>query len=337
MSEANMNGHVSEAPLVLFTVCVPSAVGAAGCALVLGGGVPCAALALLLASVGMAGSIFHLARPLRAPGSLRGLKRSALSQEIGAVIAFWALLALWLAALVVEPAAAEAAAAASSAGAAGGEQTAVPLWAAVPWGTVAVAACALATLWGVVLLWVINRAYRVETRPAWNGPEGLMELAGIACGCGGALYALLRCALAVAGGAWGSGGTGAVAPLGLAVPAAAALLAVAAAAFHTAAHARRAARVGALAAANEHDERARLTLERMAELEPKALYALSLGAAAAALELAAVLLAFAPTFPWPLLLTWTLLAGLQLAVAILQRARFYQLAVEVKSVPPLRK
>lgn len=326
-----MNGHVSEAPLVLFTVCVPSAVGAAGCALVLGGGVPCAALALLLASAGMAGSIFHLARPLRAPGSLRGLKRSALSQEIGAVIAFWALLALWLAALVVEPAAA------SSAGTADGAQAAVPLWAAVPWGTVAVAACALATLWGVALLWVINRAYRVETRPAWNGPEGLMELAGIACGCGGALYALLRCALAVAGGAWGSGGTGAVAPLGLAVPAAAALLAVAAAALHAAAHARRAARVGALAAASEHDERARLTLERMAELEPKALYALSLGAAAAALELAAVLLAFAPTFPWPLLLTWTLLAGLQLAVAILQRARFYQLAVEVKSVPPLRK
>lgn len=322
--------HVGEAPLVLFTVCVPAAVGVAGCALLLGGGLPFAVLALLLASAGMAGSVFHLARPLRAPGSLRNLPRSALSQEIGAVTAFWVLLCLWLAALAMQPLACSALAAA-------GPGQELPLWAGVPWGAVAVAMCALATLWGACLLWVINRAYRVETRPAWDGPEGLMELAGIVCGCGGALYALLQCALAVAGGTWGGGGMGAVAPLGPAVPAVAALLAVAAAAFQVTAHTRRKARMEARFTSNKKDVRAALTLENMTALEPKALFALCLCTAAAALELCAALLAFAPSFAWPLLLSWALLSLLQLAAAVLQRTRFYQLPAVVRSVPPLRK
>lgn len=322
--------HVSEAPLVLFTVCMPAAVGLAGCSLALGGALPFAALALLLASAGMAGSVFRLARPLSAPGSLHNLHHSALSQEIGAVIAFWTLLALWLAVLIVQPLAADALAAASP-----GQEP--PLWASVSWDAVATAACALVTLWGIALMWVINRAYRIETCPAWDGPEGLMELVSIACGCGGALYALLRYTLAVADGGWGEGGVGAVAPLGAAVPAVTALLAVAAVVLQVVAHTRRKGRLAALASADTRDRCVALTFDNMGELESKALFTLCLFAAAAALELCAVVLAFAPTFAWPLLASWALLSALQLAAAILQRTCFYQLPVVVESVAPLHK
>ncbi|MGN0072663.1 MAG: hypothetical protein ACI36W_02555, partial [Coriobacteriales bacterium] len=147
------------------------------------------------------------------------------------------------------------------------------------------------------------------------------------------------CALAVAAGTWGEGGVGAVAPLGAAVPAVAALLAVAAAVLHASAHARRAARMEALVfdAGGAQLERARLGLERLAELEPRALFSLSLCTAAAALELSELALAFAPTFSWPLLLSWALLAALQLVCSVLQRTRFYQLPVLVSNIAPLRK
>lgn len=332
MAQVQAQEHVSEAPLVLFTVCVPAAVGVTACAALLGGSVPFAVLALAVATLGMAGSIFHLARPLRAPGSLRNLPNSHLSQEIGAVIAFWLLLALWLAAELLEPAALQAAA--SAAAPTDGIQSALPFWASVPWATVSLAARVLAAAWGVALLWVVNRAYRVPTRPAWDGPEGLMELLGIACGLGPALYVALACALALAAGGWGAGGTGAVAPLPVLIPAVAAVLALVGAALAVAAHCRRHQR---LAGAAAEDERLASMLEGLVAHSPQALFALCVCVAPAALELVALLYAVAPSFAPLLLLNWACITALQLAGAILQRTRFYELPAQEPHRAPLRK
>lgn len=332
MAQVQAQEHVSEAPLVLFTVCVPAAVGVAACAALLGGSAPFAVLALAAATLGMAGSIFHLARPLRAPGSLRNLPNSHLSQEIGAVIAFWLLLALWLAAELLEPVALQAVA--SAAAATEELESALPFWASVPWAGISLGARVLAAAWGVALLWVINRAYRVPTRPAWDGPEGLMELLGIACGLGPALYVVLACALALAAGGWGEGGTGAVAPLSALMPAAAAVLAFAGAALAVTAYCRRHQR---LAGAAAEDERLAPVLEGLVALSPQALFALCVCVAPAALELVALLYAVAPSFAPLLLLNWACIAALQLAAAILLRARFYELPALAPHRAPLRK
>ncbi|MGN0077182.1 MAG: DmsC/YnfH family molybdoenzyme membrane anchor subunit [Coriobacteriales bacterium] len=332
MAQVQAQEHVSEAPLVLFTVCVPAAVGVAACAALLGGGVPFAALALAVATLGMAGSIFHLARPLRAPGSLRNLPNSRLSQEIGAVIVFWLLLALWLAAELLEPVALQTVA--SAAAPTEEIHDALPFWASVPWDGVSLAARVLAAAWGVALLWVVNRAYRVPTRPAWDGPEGLMELLGIACGLGPALYVMLACALALAAGGWGEGGTGAVAPLPAPVPVAAAVLALVGAALAVTAYCRRHQR---LAGAAAEDERLVPVLEGLAAQSPQALYALCICVAPAVLELVALLYAVAPSFASLLLLNWVCIAALQLAAAILQRTCFYEFPAQEPHRAPLRK
>ena len=47
MAQVQAQEHVSEAPLVLFTVCVPAAVGVAACAALLGGGIFCAGAMLV--------------------------------------------------------------------------------------------------------------------------------------------------------------------------------------------------------------------------------------------------------------------------------------------------
>ena len=78
----------SESALVAFTLLVPASAGVALFALAFGGGVRPAITALALACVGMTGSITHLAKPLRAPTSLRNVRSSWLSREIAAVSVF---------------------------------------------------------------------------------------------------------------------------------------------------------------------------------------------------------------------------------------------------------
>ena len=85
----------SEAALVVFTLLVPASVGLATFSLI-GNGLWPAIAAIGLATAGMIGSIAHLAKPLRAPTSLRGLRSSWLSREIAAVSLYWGCLALWL-------------------------------------------------------------------------------------------------------------------------------------------------------------------------------------------------------------------------------------------------
>ena len=180
----------SEVPLICFTTLSPAAVGAGAFALPLGGGWALAAVVALMVTAGMLASIAHLARPLRAPRSLTHLGGSWLSREILVVSAFWALAVLWL---VCEL---------------GG----------FPWSTAARGFHVAAIVVGVVLLWVIARAYRVHGQPAWDGSDTFWELVAIALGSGGAVAA----AAAAGQGIAGFGGTlplmllGVVALIGLA-------------------------------------------------------------------------------------------------------------------------
>lgn len=156
----------SEVPLICFTVFAPAAAGASLFALPLGGGRALAAIVVLMVTTGMLASIAHLARPLRAPRSLAHLGSSWLSREILVVSAFWALAVLWL---VCELGGAGAFGGAAGAAARGFHIAAVVV--------------------GVVLLWVIARAYRVHGQPAWDGSDTLWELVAGAFGSGGAVAA----------------------------------------------------------------------------------------------------------------------------------------------------
>lgn len=180
----------SEVPLICFTTLSPAAVGAGAFALPLGGGWALAAVVVLMVTAGMLASVAHLARPLRAPRSLAHLGGSWLSREILVVSAFWALAVLWL---VCEL---------------GG----------FPWSTAARGFHIAAVVVGVVLLWVIARAYRVHGQPAWDGSDTFWELVAGALGSGGTVAA----AAAAGQGIAGFGGTlplmllGVVALIGLA-------------------------------------------------------------------------------------------------------------------------
>lgn len=180
----------SEVPLICFTTLSPAAVGAGAFALPLGGGWALAFAVVLMVTAGMLASIAHLARPLRAPRSLAHLGGSWLSREILVVSAFWALAVLWL---VCEL---------------GG----------FPWTTTARGFHVAAIVVGVVLLWVIARAYRVHGQPAWDGSDTFWELVAGALGSGGTVAA----AVAAGQGIAGFGGTlplmllGVVALIGLA-------------------------------------------------------------------------------------------------------------------------
>ena len=185
----------SEVPLICFTTLSPAAVGAGAFALPLGGGWALAAVVVLMVTAGMLASVAHLARPLRAPRSLAHLGGSWLSREILVVSAFWALAVLWL---VCELGGAGAFGGAAGAAARGFHIAAVVV--------------------GVVLLWVIARAYRVHGQPAWDGSDTFWELVAGALGSGGTVAA----AAAAGQGIAGFGGTlplmllGVVALIGLA-------------------------------------------------------------------------------------------------------------------------
>lgn len=185
----------SEVPLICFTTLSPAAVGASLFALPIGGGAAVAVVVALMVTAGMLASVAHLARPLRAPRSLAHLGGSWLSREILVVSAFWALAVLWL---VCELGGAGAFGGAAGAAARGFHIAAIVV--------------------GVVLLWVIARAYRVHGQPAWDGSDTFWELVAIALGSGGAVAA----AAAAGQGIAGFGGTlplmllGVVALIGLA-------------------------------------------------------------------------------------------------------------------------
>lgn len=272
----------SEAALVVFTLLVPASVGVVLFAPVLGGGTQGSLAAFLLASIGMLGSITHLAKPLRAPTSLRNVKSSWLSREIAAVSLYWAFVLAWLVCgqLARHP---------STAG-------------AIPASSMSPVANDLALASGVVLLAVIERAYKVGTRPAWCGHECLVELAATALGAGGAIYAaVVGCPLGAASAVLLAG-----AVIGLVLD--------------VLSHRRRRRRLEGMR--SQSDERIPLTLKRYEELSGRI-------HAAWAIEAAAVLL-MAAGFSW-------VAAALQLAAHAIQRAIFYDLPVQVRYAARLRK
>lgn len=261
-----------EGALVLFTTCVPASWGTSLSALVFEGGPAPALLALVLASVGMVGSVTHLARPLRAPTSLRNLKTSWLSREIAAVSVFWAFLTLW------------------ATGEVAGSHPA------------SLAGRALAATSGAFLLWVIARAYKVATRPAWTGGECLVEL--VACGLGAGSAAFGACTSGAAGCPWAPGVAAAAAGLALDVLS----------------HRGRRVRLASLS--GDCDERVPLTLGRYDVLWGRV-------RAAWAVEALAVVVSVV-TLWWPA-------AALQLVAHGMHRQIFYDLPVQVRYVARLRK
>lgn len=281
----------SEVPLICFTTLSPAAVGASLFALPIGGGAAVAAVVALMVTAGMLASIAHLARPLRAPRSLAHLGGSWLSREILVVSAFWALAVLWL---VCEL---------------GG----------FPWSTAARGFHIAAVVVGVVLLWVIAKAYRVHGQPAWDGSDTFWELVAIALGSGGTVAAAV-----VAGqGIVGFGGTlllmllGVVALIGLASSSALARFA----------SGRRMRRVGELAD-RERTPRALAARDALAAGEPR-LYR-RFNAVAIALALATLCVGLLPllggltAIATSIALAFSALSELVAQASI--RNRFYSLA-----------
>lgn len=308
----------SELPLIAFTTCEPAALGVAlfgftasladgpsGSAVLPGllsgdsvlgasgalttGALP-ALIAWALCSIGMLASIGHLAKPLRAPRSLANLRSSWLSREILLVGAFWVALTAW--------------AAASLAGS----------------GAAALLFEAMGCVIGAILMYVIARAYRVSTRPAWCGPEGLMELWACVLGAGSAIL-------------FASAGAAVASPLAATVLAAAALGGVA---LDVASHCLRRQRLKALAASS--DERVPLTLERYAGLWPFVRRLWVLEALLCALLVAALLAESLGAVPRiGVAAAMVAIAVGQIGVHAAHRHLFYETPVQVRWVARLRK
>lgn len=296
----------SEVPLICFTVFSPAAVGASLFALPLGGGAALAAAVALMVTAGMLASIAHLARPLRAPRSLAHLGSSWLSREILVVSAFWALAVLWL---VCELGGAGAFGGAAGAAARGFHIAAVVV--------------------GVVLLWVIARAYRVHGQPAWDGSDTFWELVAGALGSGGTVAAAVVAGQGAAmGGAFCPGsifGCCSAATLGLV-----AILAIAVSCLVMGfAHRRRAARVAALAEM-EGGPRARAARDGLAKgaSEPRAYLVLEslAGVCALAASVAALLLDGNAAGDVLVAVALAFSAIFELAAQASIRDRFYSLA-----------
>lgn len=323
----------SEAPLICFTVFAPAAAGASLFALPLGGGRALAAIVVLMVTTGMLASIAHLARPLRAPRSLAHLGSSWLSREILAVSAFWALAALWLVCELGGALALGGDPAADGVGAAGAAAGAAEPAGGFPWTAAARAFHGAAAVVGIVLLWVIAKAYRVHGQPAWDGSDTFWELVAGALGSGGTVAAAVAAGQGIAvGGPLCPGsifGCCSAATLGLI-----AILAISAACLVMGfAHRRRAIRVAALGKM-EGGPRARAACDDLVQRgsEPRAYLILDSLAAACALAACAMALLLGGDAMGDLLaaVALALCAILELAAQASIRNRFYSLAQRVR-------
>ena len=323
----------SEAPLICFTVFAPAAAGASLFALPLGGGWALAAIVVLMVTAGMLASVAHLARPLRAPRSLTHLGSSWLSREILAVSAFWALAALWLVCELGGALALGGDPAADGVGAAGAAAGAAEPAGGFPWTAAARAFHGAAAVVGIVLLWVIAKAYRVHGQPAWDGSDTFWELVAGALGSGGTVAAAVAAGQGIAvGGPLCPGsifGCCSAATLGLI-----AILAISAACLVMGfAHRRRAIRVAALGKM-EGGPRARAACDDLVQRgsEPRAYLILDSLAAACALAACAMALLLGGDAMGDLLaaVALALCAILELAAQASIRNRFYSLAQRVR-------
>ena len=154
-------GVLDELPLITFTTCIPASIGTGAVALAFGASLPFGLCCLFLTGIGAVASVAHLAKPHRAPTSLRHWDGSWLSREILIVSAYAACVFAWCVFAYL------------------GKLELTFLFAGI---------CLLV---GSVLLYAISKAYRVGPRPAWNGSESLVELWGATLGSGSTLGALV--------------------------------------------------------------------------------------------------------------------------------------------------
>lgn len=319
----------SEAPLITFTLCVPAAVGVVvlaaffesalaisdgsgvllqpGLLLLLVGG-----SALILTTVGMLASMVHLAKPIRAPLSLRHLSSSWLSREIAVVSLFWGCVVIWVGGALLDSA------------------------------LCAAAGLVCAAVFGIVLLFVIARAYKVSTRPAWLGCECLLELIASACGAGAAMF--LLCLSVCAGIRSVTQGTvDGSSYFAFACVMVACLFLVAGVALDACAHKSRYRRLLLLQEAS--DERVALTLENYRDLGPVVRKAWRIEVGAAIIGLVGVCLygailasgGFGFAFVAGAVALFALATVLEFIAHGMQRWLFYEIPIPVRYIALLRK
>lgn len=143
-----------ETALIAFTILMPASAGISLIGMLDGKAVIVCLVAAAVGAIGLAASLAHLARPLRAPFSIIHWRESWLSREIMATGVYWFVVVAWcLAAMFVQPGLAQF-----------------------------LSVCAFAAGFG--MLFVIAQSYRLHTRPAWDGIENVAELFGVMLGLG---------------------------------------------------------------------------------------------------------------------------------------------------------
>lgn len=162
--------------LILFTILPPSAVGMILIGVLAGSPLGVRLPAAIVTALGLLASVGHLARPIRAPFSIRHWTQSWLSREILVAVTFFLLCLAWVVVGQINNAAA--------------------LYIGI--------ACLIV---GAALIYVMGRAYQVWARPAWDGPEVFGEIGAVALVSGVPLGEL---ALATIGGSQWLGWVGLV-------------------------------------------------------------------------------------------------------------------------------
>ncbi len=172
----SQESHTSkgETALAAFTILMPASAGISWIGLLEEKASILCIAAAVVGALGLAASLAHLARPLRAPFSIIHWRQSWLSREIMAACGYWFLVLAWcLAEFVAQPGIARI-----------------------------LAICAVVA--GLGMLFVIAQSYRLHTRPAWNGSENVAELFGVMLGMGTAIGMLLANPVVTPILSWGS-------------------------------------------------------------------------------------------------------------------------------------
>ncbi|MCE5208259.1 MAG: dimethyl sulfoxide reductase anchor subunit [Chloroflexi bacterium] len=143
-----------ETALVVFTLLMPTSVGMSFIGMLNGRAAFICLAAAIVGALGLAASLLHLARPLRAPFSVLHWRQSWLSREILAATGYWCVVVAWCLSVWIFR---------------------LNISRLLAIGSV---------IMGIILLFVIAQAYRMHTLPAWDGPETLYELFAVMLGVG---------------------------------------------------------------------------------------------------------------------------------------------------------
>lgn len=157
MRDTMLQDHRSqqgETALVAFTLLMPTSVGMSFIGMLNGRADFICLAAAIVGALGLAASLLHLARPLRAPFSILHWRQSWLSREVLAATGYWCVVLAWCLSVWIF-------------------RLNISRMLAI--GSV---------IMGIILLFVIAQAYRMHTRPAWDGSETVYELFAVMLGVG---------------------------------------------------------------------------------------------------------------------------------------------------------